>query len=99
MNPFRRILSLFRRRPGMIGTPPSANQGLEPSSLLVGPSGDINYNLSSWSMSSWSVAKGSLSAGFAMSSWSCGSCSGSGNAVDPSMSSWSMSSWSTALDQ
>ena len=52
-----------------------------------------------WSMSSWSVANGALSAGFAMSSWSCGSCSGSGSGVDPSMSSWSMSSWSTALDQ
>jgi hypothetical protein len=26
MNPFRRVLSLFRRKPGMIGTPPSARQ-------------------------------------------------------------------------
>jgi hypothetical protein len=26
MNPFRRLLSLFRRKPGMIGTPPSARQ-------------------------------------------------------------------------
>jgi serine protease AprX len=82
-----------------IGDPQPANQDLEPSSLLTDASGTINYDMSSWSMSSWSVAKGSLSAGFAMSSWSCGSCSGSGNAVDPSMSSWSMSSWSTALDQ
>jgi serine protease AprX len=86
-------------RLALMDNPPSADQGLAPSSLLVGPSGDINYNLSSWSMSSWSVAHGALSAGFAMSSWSCGSCSGSGSGVDPSMSSWSMSSWSTALDQ
>jgi hypothetical protein len=26
MNPFRRLLSLFRRKPGMIGMPPSARQ-------------------------------------------------------------------------
>ena len=84
----------------LVRDPAPANQGLTPSSLLAGASGNINYDLSSWSMSSWSVAKGGLSAGFAMSSWSCGSCSDSGTAaVDPSMSSWSMSSWSTMMDR
>jgi serine protease AprX len=80
--------------------PPAANRGLTPNKLIADASGNINYNLSSWSLSSWSVAKGSLRAGFALSSWSCGSCSSDGNgAVDPSLSSWSLGSWSTDLDQ
>jgi serine protease AprX len=79
--------------------PPPANRGLNPNSLITDASGHIDYNLSSWSFSSWSVAKGPLSAGFALSSWSCASCNGGGNGgVDPTLSSWSMSSWSTYLD-
>jgi serine protease AprX len=79
--------------------PAVANGGLTPSSLLTPGTGNIDYSLSSWSLSSWSVAKGPLSADFALSSWSCQSCTGSAAAVDPSMSSWSMSSWSTILDR
>jgi serine protease AprX len=87
-------------RLALIPEPPVANRGLQPNALIADASGNINYNLSSWSLSSWSVAKGSLSAGFALSSWSCASCGGGDNGgVDPTMSSWSMSSWSTYLDQ
>jgi len=75
--------------------PTAANQNLAPSSLISNANGTINYNMSSWSMSSWSTAQGPLAAGFAMSSWSCASCTGNSGATDPSMSSWSMSSWST----
>lgn len=83
----------------LVESPEPANQGLSLSSLLSDGSGAIDYNLSSWSLSSWSVAKGALSAAFAMSSWSCGSCSGSGTSIDPSLSSWSLSSWSTVFDR
>ena len=87
-------------RLALMATPPKANVGLTPSSLITDASGNINYDLSRWSLSSWSVAKGSLSAGFALSSWSCGSCGGDGNGgVDPSLSSWSLGSWSTYLDR
>jgi serine protease AprX len=80
----------------LVSQPHLANQGLTPSSLISSATGDINYDMSSWSMSSWSTAQGSLAAGFAMSSWSCASCTGSGGGTaGPSMSSWSMSSWST----
>jgi serine protease AprX len=86
-------------RLGLLQFAPTANGGLTPNSLITDASGNIDYKLSSWSFSSWSVAQGSLSAGFALSSWSCASCSGGGNSgVDPTMSSWSMSSWSTHLD-
>jgi serine protease AprX len=84
----------------LLPDPPVANRGVRPSSLIADAAGNINYNLSSWSLSSWSVAKGTLSAGFALSSWSCGSCSGThGGAVDPSLSSWTLGSWSTHLDK
>jgi serine protease AprX len=73
--------------------PQPANQGLTPSQLL-GADGNVNYSLGSWSMGSWSTAQGSLSAPFAMGSWSCESCTGGSN-VDPSLGSWSMGSWST----
>ncbi len=77
---------------------PAANRGLTPNSLITDASGNIDYKLSSWSFSSWSVAKGTLSAGFALSSWSCAACSGNGNGgVDPTLSSWSLGSWSTYL--
>jgi serine protease AprX len=82
-----------------VRNPLVANQGLAHSSLLDGATGSINYDLSSWSLSSWSVAKGALHADFALSSWSCASCSDSGTTVDPSLSSWSLSSWSTVFDQ
>jgi serine protease AprX len=80
---------------------PLANQGLTPNQF-VGPDGNVNYSMGSWSMGSWSmgswsVAQGDLVAPFAMSSWSCASCTGGGG-VDPSMGSWSMGSWSTMQD-
>jgi serine protease AprX len=74
-----------------------ANAGVAPNPLVNATTGDIDYSMSSWSMSSWSTASGGLSAGFAMSSWSCAACaSATGGSVSPSMSSWSMSSWSTS---
>jgi hypothetical protein len=58
--------------------------------------------MGSWSMGSWSTAQGSLSAPFAMGSWSCESCgktAGAPTGVNSSMGSWSMGSWSTIQDQ
>jgi serine protease AprX len=73
---------------------PVADQGLTPSTLLSGASGNIKFTQSSWSQANWSQATGSLSAGFAKSSWSC-TCSATGTGtVGPSQSSWSKSSWS-----
>jgi serine protease AprX len=80
----------------LLWNPPVADQGLTPSTLVSVATGDINYNLSSWSLSSWSRAKGPLRAGFALSSWSCDSCSAtSGAGAAPSLGSWSVGSWST----
>jgi serine protease AprX len=91
--------------------PEPANQGLTLSKLLGGGS-SVNpsmgswsmgsWSMGSWSMGSWSTAQGSLSAPFAMGSWSCESCGKSGGAptgVNSSMGSWSMGSWSTIQDQ
>jgi serine protease AprX len=78
---------------GLDHNPQPANQGLTPSGLL-GSDGNVNPSMGSWSMGSWSSAQGTLSAPFAMGSWSCASCTGAVN-VDPSMGSWSMGSWST----
>jgi serine protease AprX len=80
---------------GLLPNAPFANGGLIPSSLITGPAGQVNYGFGSWSFSSWSVAQGALSAGFALSSWSCAQCTGSPTAVDPSLSSWTLGSWST----
>jgi serine protease AprX len=74
--------------------PKTANQGLEPNTLVNAATGAIDYSRSSWSRSSWSTAPDALAAGFARSSWSC-DCGTAGDAVDPSRSSWSRSSWST----
>jgi serine protease AprX len=72
-----------------------ANQGLTPSKLL-GSDGNVSYTMGSWSMGSWSAAQGSLSAPFAMGSWSCESCTGkSSDGVASSMGSWSVAQWST----
>ena len=46
----------------LLWNPPVADQGLTPSTLINGATGNINYNLSSWSLSSWSRAKGPLRA-------------------------------------
>ena len=74
----------------------SPTRASTPNTLVSAQTGNINYNLSSWSLSSWSRAKGPLRAGFALSSWSCKDCtSGSGTAADPSLGSWSLGSWST----
>ena len=76
----------------LLWNPPVADQGLTPSTLVNAATGNINYNLSSWSLSSWSRAKGPLHAGFALSSWSCKGCTaGSGTIADPSF----LGSWST----
>jgi serine protease AprX len=80
---------------GLLPNAPPANAGLVPSTLITGPAGQVNYGFGSWSFSSWSVAKGALSAGFALSSWSCAQCTGGQTAVDPSLSSWTLGSWST----
>jgi serine protease AprX len=80
----------------LLWNPAAADQGLTPSSLINTATGNINYNLSSWSLSSWSRAKGPLRAGFALSSWSCKDCTASGGAgASPSLGSWSLGSWST----
>jgi serine protease AprX len=80
----------------LLWNPPVADQGLTPNTLVSAPSGNINYNLSSWSLSSWSRARGPLRAGFALSSWSCNSCSAApGAGAAPSLGSWSLGSWST----
>jgi len=80
----------------LLWNPPVADQGLTPNTLVDAPTGNINYNLSSWSLSSWSRARGPLRAGFALSSWSCDSCSAaSGAGAAPSLGSWSLGSWST----
>jgi serine protease AprX len=76
--------------------PQPADQGLTPSKLLSA-GGDVSYTMGSWSMGSWSTAQGSLSAPFAMGSWSCESCTGttSSDDVQSSMGSWSVAQWST----
>jgi serine protease AprX len=80
----------------LLWNPAAADQGLTPSSLINTATGNINYNLSSWSLSSWSRARGTLRAGFALSSWSCKDCTASGGAgATPSLGSWSLGSWST----
>ena len=80
----------------LLWNPAVADQGLTPSTLVNTVTGNINYNLSSWSLSSWSRAKGPLRAGFALSSWSCNSCSAaSGAGAAPTLGSWSLGSWST----
>jgi serine protease AprX len=85
---------------GLDGNPQPANRGLTPSTLLAAD-GNVSYTMGSWSMGSWSMgswstAQGSLSAPFAMGSWSCASCTGSSDgAVDSSMGSWSTAAWST----
>lgn len=70
--------------------PAPADQGLTPSNLINTATGNINYNLSSWSLSSWSRARGPLRASYALSSWNCDNCtaSGSGGAAAPSLGSW-----------
>src|SRR5437764_10981875 len=79
----------------LMWSPPQANQGLTPNTLITDAAGNIDYTRSSWSRSSWSTTSGALSAAFARSSWSC-SCSATSTAtVDPSRSSWSVASWST----
>ena len=80
----------------LLWNPPLADQGLTPNTLVSATTGNVNYNLSSWSLSSWSRAKGPLRAGFALSSWSCKDCTASSGAdADPSLGSWSLGSWST----
>jgi serine protease AprX len=80
--------------------PQPADQGLTPSTLLAA-NGNVSYTMGSWSMGSWSMgswstAQGSLSAPFAMGSWSCESCTGSStDDVNSSMGSWSTAGWST----
>jgi serine protease AprX len=73
----------------LLWNPPLADQGLTPSSLIDGTTGNINYNLSSWNLSSWNRARGPLRAGYALSSWNCQNCtaSGSGSAA-PTLGSW-----------
>ncbi|HLY48847.1 MAG TPA: S8 family peptidase [Solirubrobacteraceae bacterium] len=80
-------------------SPPVANRGLTPNTLITDPQGNIDYSRSSWSRSSWSTATGSLSAGFARSSWSCTCSTTSTGSIDPSRSSWSSNSWSTYFGQ
>ncbi len=71
----------------LLWNPPLADQGLTPSTLVNAATGNINYNLSSWSR-----AKGPLHAGFALSSWSCKGCTASAGAgATPSF----LGSWST----
>ena len=74
----------------LVLSPPLADQGLTPSTLINGKTGNIDYSRSSWSRSSWSRANGPLRAGFALSSWNCKDCtaSGSGGSAAPSLSSW-----------
>jgi len=79
-------------------SPPQADQGLTPNTLITDVGGDIDYSRSSWSRSSWSTATGALSAAFARSSWSCDCSTTSTGGVDPSRSSW-RTNWSTYFGQ
>jgi serine protease AprX len=80
----------------LLWNPPLADQGLTPNALVSAATGNINYDLSSWSLSSWSRARGPLRAGFALSSWSCNSCAtSSGAGAAPSLGTWSLGTWST----
>ncbi|HTX45919.1 MAG TPA: S8 family peptidase [Solirubrobacteraceae bacterium] len=80
----------------LLWSPPLADQGLTPSTLIDTTTGNINYNLSSWNLSSWNRAKGPLRAGFALSSWNCSDCTASGGeGASPTLGSWNVASWST----
>jgi serine protease AprX len=80
----------------LLWNPAAADQGLTPNTLVNATTGNIDYNLSTWSLSTWSRAKGPLRAGFALSSWSCDSCSAtSGAGAATTLGSWSLGSWST----
>jgi len=80
----------------LLWSPAAADQGLTPNTLVNAATGNIDYNLSTWSLSSWSRAKGPLRAGFALSSWSCDSCSATSvPGAASTLGSWSLGSWST----
>jgi serine protease AprX len=76
--------------------PAPADQGLTPSNLIEGASGNVNPTLSTWGLATWGRASGSLRAGYAGSSYSCKACSASGDGVDSSLASWGLASWGTA---
>jgi serine protease AprX len=102
MSPFARsrfgLDEVSGLRMAFMPSPPSADQGLTPNTLLNPTTGDIDYTRSSWSRSRWSTASGALSATFARSSWSCDCSRTSSGDIDPSRSSWSRGSWSTYAD-
>jgi serine protease AprX len=80
----------------LLWNPPVADQGLQPSSLLSVASGSVKTELGTWSLATWSRATGDLRAGYAGSSYTCKTCSATGNGtVSPSMGTWSMGTWST----
>ena len=76
--------------------PPPANQGLKPSSLLNTVTGNVNYNLATWSLATWSRATGALRADYTARSYDCTSCSATptGN-VNSSLATWNLATWTT----
>jgi serine protease AprX len=74
--------------------PPLADQGLTPSNLLNGATGNVTPAFSTWSFATWSRASGALRAGYADKSFTCDSCSAPGN-VNPSFATWNIATWST----
>jgi serine protease AprX len=65
----------------------NADQGLTPNPSAT--SGSLGAGAAGFV-----PAPPSLAASWALSSWSCATCSGAAGSVDPTLSSWSLSSWS-----
>src|SRR4029079_14550755 len=51
-----------------------------------------------WPRSAWSWAPSQYSSSWARSTWSCGTCTAMGGAIDPQRSTWSRSTWSSARE-
>jgi len=74
--------------------PPIADQGLTPSSLLNTATGNIDYNLGTWSVATWNRATGSLRAGYTDKSYDCATCSAKpGGSVSSSLGTWNLGTW------
>jgi serine protease AprX len=77
--------------------PPVADQGLTPSKLIDQATGNVNYDLGTWSLATWSRADGALRAGYAGSSYTCKTCSAAnGDSVNSSLGTWNLGTWNLA---
>jgi len=76
--------------------PPLANQGVAPNTLLKGATGNVNYNLATWSLATWSRATGELRAGYTERSYDCTTCAANaGGSVNSSLATWNLATWTT----